>query len=158
MVTMLHNQASKDISVFLNVPIVFEALKRKTGNVHFCEFFSYYPCPLWETMKFRINQRYNRKTWRGLNNQQLKYPTQMKNRESINFDFVFSQWCKNEHSLFFTWGLHVHSHYKTKRSSSRHQTIDFNPHPFFEPGHYLNLWKAKFPSSVQRYTECLQPL
>ena len=55
-------------------------------------------------MKFCISKRYNVKTWGVLSNQQLKKHTQVKNRESSNFVFLFSQLCKNEHSLFFPWG------------------------------------------------------
>ena len=50
------------------------------GNVHFDKFSGRCLCPLGETMRFSINKRYNEKTWRVVNNQQLKYLTQVKNR------------------------------------------------------------------------------
>ena len=50
------------------------------GNVHFGKFSGRCLCPLGETMRFSINKRYNEKTWRVVNNQQLKYLTQVKNR------------------------------------------------------------------------------
>ena len=53
-------------------------------------------------MTFSIDKRYNRKTRRVRNNQQLKYPTLEKNRELLNLVFIFSQLCKNGHSLFFS--------------------------------------------------------
>ena len=40
-------------------------------------------------MKFSINKKYDRKTRRGLNNQQLKFLTQVENRESLKLVFLF---------------------------------------------------------------------
>ena len=51
-------------------------------------------------MKFSINERYNGKKWKVLNNQQLKHPIQLINRVFKLF-FLFSQLYKNGHSLFF---------------------------------------------------------
>ena len=51
-------------------------------------------------------KKYNKKkkkTGTVLNNHQLKYPAQVKNREPLNFVFLFSQLYKNGHSLFFPW-------------------------------------------------------
>ena len=59
-----------------------------------------------DRVKYKIN-RHNGKIRGVLNNEQLKYPTQAKNRESLNFVFLFFQLCKNGHSLFFPWGLQL---------------------------------------------------
>ena len=69
----------------------------------------YWPSSLGEMIKLSTNKGYSRKKRGGgsLNNQQLKYHTQVKNRESLNFAFLFSLLCKDEHSLFFPWGLQL---------------------------------------------------
>ena len=69
--------------------------------------FGYCPRPLVEMMKFSINERYNRNIGKILNNQQLHFPSQVRNRKSLNFVFLFPQSCKNGHSLFYLWGLHL---------------------------------------------------
>ena len=56
-----------------------EAPQGKTRNVHLCEFLVTDICSLGEMIKFSINKRYNGKARGFLNNQQLKYPTQVKN-------------------------------------------------------------------------------
>ena len=78
-----------------------------TGNVHFLRNFGYWPCSLEKMMKFSINKRHSRKTRRVSHNQHLKNPIQLKCRESSNFVFLFSQLCKNGHSLIFSWRLHI---------------------------------------------------
>ena len=91
----------------LNLSTQEKTLEAPQGNIKECPLlliFSYHSCPLGEIMKFSINKTYNWKTWKVLNNQQSKYPTQGENRESSNFVFLFSQLCKNGHSLFFSLG------------------------------------------------------
>ena len=56
--------------------------------------------PLSETMSFSINERYNGKTGTVVNIGQLQFRTEIKNRESSNFVFLFSQLSENGHSLF----------------------------------------------------------
>ena len=95
----------------LSSSLLYSQCQVKTGNVHFCIFFGHCPCPESEIMKFCRNRRCDRKTGKALNSQQLKYSTQMKIRESLNFAFLISQLCKNGHSLFFSWGdSNVFSH------------------------------------------------
>ena len=60
--------------------------------------------PLGETMKFSINKKYNEKIGIVLNNQHLKYLTQVKNRESLHFVFLFFLNVQNGHNLFFSLG------------------------------------------------------
>ena len=57
-----------------------EGFKGITRNVHFLRIFGYGPCPLVEMIQFSINESYNGKTSGVLSNQQLEYPTQVKNR------------------------------------------------------------------------------
>ena len=68
------------------------------GNVHFCQCFGYCQCPLGY-----INEICNANTFNS--------------KESLNFVFLFTQLCKNGHSLFFSLGLqfylytpHPHTH------------------------------------------------
>ena len=49
-------------------------------------------------MKFSINKRYNGTIEKVLNNQQLEMPYPL-------FVLLFSQLCKNGHSMFFSSGL-----------------------------------------------------
>ena len=74
---------------FFTCKRISETPKGKTRNFHFCEFWVTDPFHWGEMIKFSMNKRYNGKT-RVLNNQQLKRPTQVKDRESLNFVFLFS--------------------------------------------------------------------
>ena len=84
--------------------------EKKTKNrMPILRFFGYSICPLGEMIKFRMKRRYNKKRkkiGRVLNNQQLKYHTQMKNRESL-FIYFLNILYKNQHSLFLPWGFHL---------------------------------------------------
>ena len=51
--------------------------------------------------EIHVNKRYIGKIGGVRINQQLKYSTQVKNRESLNFVFPFSQFCNHGRSLFF---------------------------------------------------------
>ena len=85
--------------------IIVEAPKGKTGNFHLSEFFGNCPCPIGEIVELSINKRYNRKTGRAMHNQQIKYPPEVKNTESLNFILQLFQLCRKGHFLFFPCGL-----------------------------------------------------
>ena len=81
--------------------------REKTRNVHFLRFFYYSSCSLGEMIKFKINKSYNRKIYRVLNNQQLKYPIELKNRV-IDFKFfspIFSIGKNTDIPYFFLRAL-----------------------------------------------------
>ena len=61
----------------LNLPKTLEGPNGKTGNVHFGDFFGYYPFCIDEIMKFStIKSDAMEKTGRVLKNQLLKDPTE----------------------------------------------------------------------------------
>ena len=73
------------------------------GKNRECPFFrllGYCPCTLREIMKIDTIKSYNRKTGIFLNNQQLKYPTQVKNREPLNLVFLFFSCIKTDIPCF----------------------------------------------------------
>ena len=61
----------------------------KNRECPFLRIFGYCPCPLGEMMKFSIIKWTTQ--WK---NRALQYPTKLKNREFLNFVFLFSQLCK----------------------------------------------------------------
>ena len=79
----------------------------KNRECPFLRIFVYSPCSLGKMIKLSINQRCKGKTVRFLNNQQLKYPIQLKNRESLNLVFLISQFLKKQTFPIFPLGASI---------------------------------------------------
>ena len=114
MADLHYNFFTLTLSLLLFLMLLYEykwnPLGGQTGNIYFCEILVTSPvlCPGGNN-EVSIDKRYNGTTGRILNNQRLKISINLKNRESINFVFlwIFLHCVKTDIPCFLPWELQI---------------------------------------------------